>query len=84
MKISRRTVSGVDTFTAFRYIYGALESGAVPPRTANFSVRAVLRRFDTSDGESDSKGLLMLSGLNVTRETSESGSDFELGFGIVK
>jgi hypothetical protein len=84
MKISRRTVDGADVFTAFRYIYGALESGAVPPRTANFSVRAVLRRFDTSDGESDSKGLLMLSGLNVTRETAESGSDFELGFGIVK
>jgi hypothetical protein len=85
MKISRRTIEGVDTFTAWRYVYGALESGALPPRTANFSVRGVLRRFDTSDNQADGKGLLMLSGLNVTRESGEpSTSDFELGYAVIK
>jgi hypothetical protein len=85
MKISRRLTGGVDTFTAWKFIYGALESGAVPPRTANFTIRAVLRRFDTSDGESDGKGLLMLSGLNVTREEgSDKTSDFELGYAVIK
>lgn len=84
-QISRRLINGIEKFSASRYIYGALEDGAAPPRTANFSIRAVLRRFDTSDGVSDSKGLLMLSGLNVTREeASSSGSNFELGFATVK
>lgn len=82
-KISRRTVLGADTLTASRYIYGALESGAVPPLTGNFSIRARLRRFDTSDGGTDDKGLLLLSGLNVTRDTA-AGSEFELGFAIAK
>jgi hypothetical protein len=82
-KISRRTVLGVDTITASRYIYGAIETGAVPPLTGNFSIRARLRRFDTSDGGTDDKGLLLLSGLSVTRDTT-TDSTFELGFAVAK
>jgi len=84
MHIYRRLLNSVDTIIAKRMLYGAEYTGAVPPRTGNFSLRVKFGKFDTSNGETDANGLLMLSGMDVTRGTNESKASYELGFAVIK
>jgi len=87
VKISRRTISSVDTITIQRLLYGALEAGAVPPVSASFAIRARLGRFDVKDTEpqSDVRGFVALSGLNVISDAeSEATANIEFGFGVIK
>lgn len=44
--------------------YGAAESSASVPASADFLLRARLRRFDIQDGISDPSGLILLQGLD--------------------
>lgn len=85
VRVSRRKLSGVETMSAVRMLYGAEETGVVPPRTGNFLARIRLTKFDTSDGSTDPKGLLMLSGLKIgdSQEIKKVG-EYEIGFAIVK
>ena len=75
-KIKRTIQDAVDTFVAEKRLYGSLSGGCVPPRTANFAIRARLGRFDTEDGESDPRGFVVIKGLkHEQEETVGQGPD---------
>lgn len=57
--------SAADVLTCSSVLYGNEEGGAIPPRTPNFVVRALLHRFDVGDYESDPTAFLAISGLSV-------------------
>ncbi len=80
--IQRTVESSVEKFIAKKRLYGAVSGGCVPPRTANFAIRARLGRFDTEDGESDPRGFVVLKGLKhdqgeeTTSDPPEDGVAF--------
>jgi len=86
LRVQRRLIDGLDVFDASRFLYGAQETGVVPPLTANFAVRGRLTRFDTIDSVSDPKGYVIVSGLNFKAEddAASNGTAIEYGFAIVK
>lgn len=86
-KISRRISNGIEKMLCNSMIYGAEEFGAVPPRTANFLLRISMGKFDTSNGESDSRGLLMFSGFKIGNPDDESTNavgSYEMGAAYVR
>lgn len=65
LQIDRRLLSDVDTLSTTALLYGGSEGGVVPPKSANFALRARLIRFDTEDGESDPRGYAAIKGFRI-------------------
>lgn len=87
LRVSRRVVNGVEKISAMRMVYGSEEFDVVPPRTANFLVRLSMGKFDTSDGSSDPRGLLMFSGLKIDKEDGspqDAIGAYEMGAAYIK
>lgn len=68
MRVERALVSSVDTLTATGLLYGDEVGGIVPPKSANFALRARLIRFDTEDGQSAPTGFAAIRGLSLSSQ----------------
>lgn len=74
-----RDAAGV--LSANAIYYGASEAGASVPASADFILRARLRRFDIEDGVSDPGGIILLQGLD--QSIISATSDDALGKVII-
>lgn len=87
-RVVRSLINSVDTLTASRRVYGALEGGLTAPSSANFAVRGRLVRFDTDDNETEPEGMVALRGLDVkggaADDTDEDESTVRDGFAIIQ
>lgn len=66
LRVERALVAAVDTLVATGLLYGDEVGGIVPPKSANFALRARLVRFDTEDNESAPTGFAALRGLSLS------------------
>lgn len=78
MRIERALVDAVDTLTATGLLYGDEVGGIVPPKSANFALRARLIRFDTEDNESEPTGFAAIRGLSLQSQGIENHGSAEV------